>query len=104
MAPIPVTAMPSRKSRRVIGLCIPRSRSFTITVGYRQGTAPPIGVARPQTRALQMRYRSVLFAILATAVILGLASLANAGTTGQFRGRVVDSASKAPLAGVKVSL
>jgi hypothetical protein len=51
-----------------------------------------------------MRYRSVFFAVLATAAVLGLNAPANAGTTGQFRGRVVDSATNAPLVGVRVSV
>ena len=43
-------------------------------------------------------------ALLVALVLGAVAAPGSAGTTGQLRGRVLDAATKAPLAGVKVSI
>ena len=54
------------------------------------------GFQRPARAALAL----ALFVVLLVTVAVPI----DAGTTGQLRGRVIDGATKAPLAGVKVSV
>ena len=69
------------------------------------GDGPPAaGPEVPAMQGFQLPARAAAAPALIALIILGLIAPAFAGTTGQLRGRVIDAATKAPLAGVKVSV